>query len=125
MSSIFRCGAVIGRGIRPLRLCVLLAASIAVSCYTLRVMDDKEKLSRAESATKHLHAIAFQYAQETFYAYPQVATRVGVHRHKLANDEVVRLDRELPNFSEDLVAARVESLNAFLARLDKGRRPRR
>ena len=119
MSSMRGIRSTFRRGLGPAHLCILAAALAATACYTVRVMDRKERLSATESATKELRAIVFEYTQEMFYAFPHVATRLGVHRHKLPNDEVVRLDRELPNFSEEVVAARVEAVGSYLIRLDR------
>jgi hypothetical protein len=114
----------IGDRLHPPALpCALVAALALTSCYTVRVSYEKEKVSKTDSAARVLHETIFEYTQETFYAFPQIATRAGVHRHKLANGEVVRLDRELPNFSEEVIAARVDALKAYLERLDQGARP--
>ena len=118
MSSMRGVQTAVGRMLRPARLCALAAALFLVSCYTVRVAEKKERLSATESASKVLHEVIFEYTQQTLYTFPHLATRTGVHRHQLQNGEIIRLDRELPNFSEDIVAARTDSIKAYLEKLD-------
>ena len=119
MSSMRGVQTAVGRVLRPTRVCAFAAALVLVSCYTVRVAEKTERLSATESASKVLHETIFEYTQETLYTFPNLATRAGVHRHKLPNGEIVRLDRELPNFSEDVVAARTDAIKAYLERLDR------
>ena len=100
---------------------ILLTATISLlvsSCYTMQTTTVK-KVTQAEYATKVLHRAIFDYVEESLYIYPQQATRMGMHIRKLPSTEVIRLDRELPNFSESLVLARLETLRKIKERLDQ------
>ena len=89
-----------------------------MACYTISPSKNKETVKASAAASKELQSIIFDYVGETLYAYPQAATRLGMRSHELPNGEKVLLDRELPNFSEDIVEARVDSLRGYLERLD-------
>ncbi|MFO8073064.1 MAG: DUF885 family protein [Polyangia bacterium] len=98
----------------PLALAVSLLAS---ACYTLEAGKKKEE-SAARQASTELHGAIYDYVEQTLYTYPERATLAGMHVYELPNGEKVSLDRELPNYSADLVAARVEKLESYLERLD-------
>jgi len=101
------------------RVTLLIAtALIAVSCYTMQSTRKVKKVTRSEGATKELHAAVFDFVQESLFSYPQIATRVGVHTHQLPSGETMDLDRELPNYSEDVVESRIAALRGYLERLD-------
>jgi chemotaxis protein histidine kinase CheA len=98
-------------------ICLLLG-----SCYTIQAPAGKKKKKKAESqaaVSKELQALIVDYVEEAMYTYPQVATRVGMHVYTLPSGEKIDLDRELPNYSDAVVDARIEALEAYLERLDK------
>jgi hypothetical protein len=99
---------------------VLATSMIAVSCYTVQPTGKKKrKTSQATATSQRLHATIFDFVQEAMYAYPHLATQMGMHVYELPSGGTIRLDRELPNYSEDLVDARVDALTGYLERLDK------
>lgn len=106
---------------RPGRLAVLLIASaaLAISCYTLKLPTKKQKDPGMPGASKALQTVIFDYVQDTLYTFPHVATRVGMHVHELPRGEKIDLDRELPNFSDELISARIETLEKYLKKLDR------
>jgi hypothetical protein len=103
-----------------LSFAVVLTAAVA-SCYTLPNAPKKKKtdVTAAAEASAALHEVIYEFVQETLYTYPHLATRAGMHTYTLPKGEEVDLDRELPNYSADLVEARIESLEAFLGRVEK------
>ncbi|HUT78703.1 MAG TPA: hypothetical protein VM285_13495, partial [Polyangia bacterium] len=102
-----------------LSFAVALTAAVA-SCYTLPSAQKKKvDIAATAAASAALHEVIYEFVQETLYTYPHLATRAGMHTYKLPKGEEVDLDRELPNYSPDLVEARVESLETFLGRVER------
>ncbi len=95
----------------------LAASLLASACYTLKAEKGKKE-SASRQASTELHGTIYDYVEETLYTYPERATLAGMHVYELPNGEKVGLDRELPNYSAELVAARVEKLESYLERLD-------
>jgi len=102
---------------------IVVTALITASCYTIQGPTKKKKQEKVDSnaaaVSTELHSLIVEYVEEAMYTYPQVATRTGMHVYALPNGEKVDLDRELPNFSDAVVDARVEALEAYLERLTK------
>jgi chemotaxis protein histidine kinase CheA len=103
-----------------LAVAVALAAALA-SCYTLPGAPKKKQsdLAATAAASAALHEAIYEFVQGTLYTHPHVATRVGMHTYRLPKGEEVDLDRELPNYSTDLIDARVETLEALLERVER------
>ncbi len=90
-----------------------------VSCYTLpSARKKKVDFAATAAASAELHDVIYGFVQETLYTYPHLATRAGMHTYRLPSGEDADLDRELPNYSTDLVDARIESLEATMERLE-------
>ena len=102
---------------------IVVAALLAASCYTIQAPSKKKKKAKIDSnaaaVSIELHAMIVEYVEEAMYTYPHVATRSGMHVYALPSGEKVDLDRELPNFSDAVVDARVQALEAYLERLKK------
>jgi uncharacterized protein (DUF885 family) len=98
---------------------IVFAAAAAFSCYMLPRSKSGQKAPLSAVAARELRQIITSSVSEAMFNYPHVATRSGLHVYKTPSGESVNLDRELPNFSDEVVEARVETLNGYLKRLDE------
>ncbi|MDJ0763399.1 MAG: DUF885 family protein [Myxococcota bacterium] len=104
-------------------MALLGLVSLAVpSCHMLsRPKPSSDEIPKAvsEKAASFLKETIDAYVGDTLYTYPHLATKVGYDIHRLPRGGKIDLGRELPNFCEEVMTARVDKLKSYLKDLEE------